>query len=93
VGTVASDTPPKYDPEKVGRAVLFEVIELHPQRLTVAELTLRIAGDPEDGTETETIEQAIRELRRSGLVRYRNGGQLVELTYPALRAAALLLSA
>ena len=49
--SAGSDTPPKYDPEKVGRTVLFEVIELHPERLTVAELSQRIAVDPEDGEE------------------------------------------
>lgn len=91
--SAGSDTPPKYDPEKVGRTVLFEVIELHPERLTVAELSQRIAVDPEDGEEIEMIVHAIRDLRCSGLVRYRNGDQLVEPTHAALRAAALLVSA
>jgi hypothetical protein len=68
------------------------VIELHPERLTVAELFLRIAGDPEDWMETETIANAIRDLRRSGLIRYRNDDQLVEPTHAALRAAGLFLS-
>jgi hypothetical protein len=90
--SAGSDTPPQYDPALVERAVLEEVIDLHPERLTVAELLLRIAGDPEDGLETETIAHAIRDLRRSGLIRYRNRDQLVEPTHAALRAAALLMS-
>lgn len=90
--SAGSDTPPKYDPALVERAVLEEVVELHPERLTVAELSLRIAADPEDGRETEAIAHAIRDLRRSGLVRYRNADRIVEPTHPALRAAGLLLS-
>jgi hypothetical protein len=50
--SAGSDTPPQYDPALVERAVLEEVIDLHPERLTVAELLLRIAGDPEDGLST-----------------------------------------
>jgi hypothetical protein len=64
------------------------VVNLHPERLSVAELSLRIAADPEDGRETETIAHAIRDLRRSGLVRYRNGDQLVEPPHPAMRRRA-----
>lgn len=84
---------PKFDPAVVERAVLEEVIDLHPQRLTAPELALRIVADPDDRIEVETATQAIRELRRSGLLRYRNDDELVEPTHSALRAHALLAGA
>lgn len=49
-------------------------------------------GDPEDELEVETIEHAIRSLRGSGLLRYRNDDRVVEPTHAALCAAALLLA-
>lgn len=81
---------PKYDPEVVERVVLEEAIDLHPQRLTAPELALRIVTNPDDRMEMETAIQAIRELRRSGLLRYRDDDEVVEPTPSALRAHALL---
>ena len=69
--------------------ILREATELHPQRLTVEELSLRIVSDPEDHWEVETAANAIRDLRRSGLVRYRNDDQVVEPTHAAISAAAI----
>jgi hypothetical protein len=80
----------KYNPELVGQVVLIEVIEQHPARLTVDELALRIVTDPADSLEVEAATDAVRDLRRSGLVRYRNDDLLVEPTQAALRAVALL---
>ncbi len=80
----------KYDPELVERAVLEEILRLYPQRLTVEEMSLRIVGDPEDEREVETAAEAIRSLRASGLVRYRNDEQLVEPTQAVLRYVALM---
>lgn len=85
-----SATPPKCDPEQVELAVLEEAIELHPQRLTVEELALRVAVDPDDDWEAKAVTAAIRDLRRSGLLRYRDDDRVVEPTHAALRAAALL---
>jgi len=82
---------PKYDPVKVGRTLLFEIIEQHPTRLTVDELVLRIVADLEDSVEVETATEAIHDLRRSSLVRYRDDDELVEPTQAALRAYALLV--
>jgi DNA-binding transcriptional ArsR family regulator len=81
---------PNYDPELVERAILEEVIDRHPERLTVHELALRIVADPDDGLEVDTATNAIRELRRSGLIRYRNDDEVVDPTQAALRAHALL---
>ena len=72
------------------RAVLEEVIDLHPERLSIPELILRIAGDPDDAVKAEKIRQALRELRRSGLVRYRDDDEIVEPTHAAIRAFLLL---
>lgn len=87
---VRPDLPSKYNPELVERAVVEEVFNRHPERLTIGELSQRIAGDPDDDSEIETITQAIAELRCSGLVRYRNGDQIVEPTHAALRFVALM---
>ena len=88
--TADASTPPKYNPALVEQVILEEAIGLHPQRLTIGELSLRIVADPDDGREVETATDAIRDLRRSGLFRYRNDDQVVEPTYAALRAHALL---
>lgn len=82
--------PPKYNPELVERAILEVVIDLHPASLTMAELSSTIAGDLGDPREVETIADAIRNLRRSDLLRNR-GDDRVAPTQAALRAAALLL--
>jgi hypothetical protein len=82
-------TSPRYDPALVEQAILEEAIELHPQRLTVRELSLRIVSDPDDSREVETAACAIRDLRRSGLLRYRNDDEVVEPTHAAFSAAAI----
>jgi hypothetical protein len=74
----------------VERTVLEEVIELHPERLTIPELILRIAIDPDDTAAIDTIRNAIRDLRRSGLLRYGNDEGIVEPTHAAIRAFSLL---
>jgi hypothetical protein len=83
------NTSPKYDREKVGEAILFEVIEQHPTRLSVEEIMLRIVSDSDDTAEVQTAGEAMLDLRRSGLVRFRNDDRLVEPTQAALRAHAL----
>lgn len=80
-----------YDPELVEQVVLTEVVELLPARLTISELSLWIATDPEDPSEVESIGHAVRELKRSGLLRHRSDERVVEPTYAALRAVGLLV--
>jgi hypothetical protein len=82
--------PAAYDLEIVARTILEEVLRLHPERLTVAELSLRIIGDPEDEREAETVAEALQRLRASGLIRYRNDERLVEPTQAVLRYVALM---
>ena len=76
--------------EELERTVLHEIVELHPERLTIPELILRIARDPYDEATAEKIRIATRDLRRSGLARYRNDDEVVEPTHAALRAFVLL---
>jgi len=83
-------TPPKYSPELVERAILEVVIDLHPTCLTLAELSLGVAGDPKDRREIDTITCAVRGLRGAGLLQA-NHNDRVRPTPAALRAAALLL--
>lgn len=82
-------TSPNHDPASVRQVILDEALELHPQRLTVRELSLRIVSDPEDDLEIETATDALRDLRRSGLLRYRNDDRVVEPTHAAFSAAEI----
>ena len=88
--TADSAISPNYQPAQVERAVLGVAVDLHPARLTITELSLRVAANPHDGREMETIAEAIRELRRCGLFRYRNDDEVVEPTQAAYRAFVLL---
>lgn len=86
-----TQNPPKYDLTLVARAILEEAVELHPRRLTVGELALRIIGDPDDSREMATAIQAAEDLRKFGLFDYRDEDEVVEPTPAALRAFALLV--
>lgn len=72
------------------RTVLEEIIDLHPQRITVAELHLRIARDPEDCVEREAVRHAVRELRCDGVIRYSNDDEVIEPTLAASSVFDLL---
>jgi hypothetical protein len=76
--------------EELERTVLHEIVELHPERLTIPELILRIARDPGDEATAERVRIATRDLRQSGLARYRDDDEIVEPTHAALRAFVLL---
>ncbi len=83
-------TPPKYSPEPVEQAVLTIVIHVYPTCLTMAELLLRIAGDPRDRREIDTITSAVRDLEKSGLLQVGHD-ERIEPTPATLRAVSLLL--
>lgn len=74
----------------VEQALIEVVMDAHPARLTIPELTQRVAVDPHDQDEAETIAEAARELRRDGLLRYRNDDRVIEPTRAAVRAYAIL---
>jgi hypothetical protein len=86
-------TPPKYNPRLVERVILELAVRVHPRRLAVDELAMKIVCDPDDIREVETAVWAIHQLRESGLFDFADGDQLVEPTRAALRAHALLLEA
>jgi hypothetical protein len=87
---IAVSDAPAYNREIVARAILEEVLRLHPERLTVDELSMRIVGDPEDEREVGTAAEAIYDLRASSLIRYRNDDQLVEPTQVVVRYVELV---
>jgi hypothetical protein len=82
-------TPPKYNVAIVEAVILEVAAELHPENLTVKELSLRIISDPDDSRELETAAQAIRGLREFGLFKA-SDDEIVVPTPAALRAVALL---
>jgi hypothetical protein len=53
--------------EIMERLVLTQVLLLHPAQLTILELALRVESDLRD-CEQETVERAVRELSRDGLL-------------------------
>jgi hypothetical protein len=69
------------------RAVLVHVVETHPATLKLSDLT-RELGDPEEFSERDRIERAVRELVKSGLLFRCECGVLP--TRAALRAYELL---
>lgn len=83
------DRSPKYDVTVVEAVILLLGAELHPQHLTVNELTLEIVSDVNDPKEVETISHAIDSLKSSDLLSRRDD-EIVEPTRAALRACALL---
>jgi hypothetical protein len=70
------------------KTILEEVIELHPERLTIEEIVGRIAVDPEAFEEVDAIRRGVRDLRRSGLLRY-GTEEVVEPTHAAMAAHEL----
>ena len=69
-------------------AVLGRLAELHPERLTLEELLLELAGEEPDFAATDAIERACSELSGAGLVHLRGG--FVSLTRAASRYTELL---
>jgi hypothetical protein len=78
--------------ESVESAVLRQLLELHPTRLTLAELIREIAGGEQDDcdgfAERDAVERAVRDLGAVGLLH--QGGNFVEPTRAALRFSDLL---
>jgi hypothetical protein len=68
------------------QALLAEIITLHPDRLTPAELVRWMQGKPSDAGRIAILD-ALLVLKRSGLVR--QNGEVLEPTHAALRADAI----
>lgn len=60
-------SPAKQD-EITERAVLTQILVLHPDRLTILELALRMEGEGEGFAKKDAVERAVLELRRDGLL-------------------------
>ncbi|MBS1879124.1 MAG: hypothetical protein JST31_06390 [Actinobacteria bacterium] len=69
-------------------AVLERVIDVHPARLTIAELIRELAGEEVDFGTRDAIERAARDLSGVGLVHLVD--EFVTPTRAALRYAELL---
>lgn len=74
--------------ESVESAVLHQLLELHPTRLTLAELVRELGGDSESFAERDAVERAVRDLGAVGLLHRRE--HFVEPTRAALRFSDLL---
>jgi hypothetical protein len=69
-------------------AVLRQLLDLHPTRLTVSELTRELGGDRGGFAERDALERAIRDLAAVGLLH--RGEEFVAPTRAALRFSELL---
>jgi len=69
--------------ESVEAAVLNCLIDLHPTRLTEAELVRELSGGRPSFRERDAIGRAVRDLAAAGLLH--RGGEFVEPTRAALR--------
>jgi hypothetical protein len=67
-GAADAISPAKQD-EITERAVLTQILFLHPDRLTILELSLRMEGNSSESfAKEDAIERAVRELSRDGLL-------------------------
>lgn len=73
---------------KYEAAVLGQLLALHPVQLTLDELLLAVAVDPDDFAQRDAVERAVRELQAAGLLR--QSGELILPSRAALRFDELL---
>lgn len=73
---------------EVEAAVLRQLLDLHPIRLTLAELMREMGGRSAGFAERDAVERAVRELAAVGLLHL--GESFVEPTRAALRLSELL---
>ncbi|MBA3865424.1 MAG: hypothetical protein H0X42_03605 [Solirubrobacterales bacterium] len=69
-------------------AVLRQLLDLHPSRVTSAELIRELAGETPEFAQRDAIDRAIRDLAGTGLVH--RGDELLTPTRAALRFNELL---
>jgi hypothetical protein len=74
--------------EGVESVVLRQLLDLHPTRLTLAELVREIGGNRDGFAERDAIERAVRDLAAVGLLHQGDG--FVTPTRAALRFSELL---
>jgi hypothetical protein len=74
--------------EAMESAVLQELLDLHPTRLTLEEVAREVAGNGGSFAERDAVERAVRELSGAGLLH--RGDEFVAPTRAALRFSELL---
>ena len=74
--------------ESVESAVLRQLLDLHPTRLTLEELIRELGGDRGGFAERDAVERAVRDLGSVGLLH--RGERFVEPTRAALRFSDLV---
>lgn len=74
--------------EAMESAVLQELLDLHPTRLTLEEVAREVAGNGGSFAERDAVERAVRELSGAGLLH--RGEEFVAPTRAALRFSELL---
>lgn len=74
--------------ESMESAVLRQLLDLHPTRLTLAELIRELGGERGGFAERDAVERAVRDLGAAGLLH--PGEDFVEPTRAALRFSDLL---
>ncbi|HEV2791417.1 MAG TPA: hypothetical protein VGV69_09000 [Solirubrobacterales bacterium] len=84
-----NDSNPTWaEDEGVESAVLRQLLELHPTRLTMGELTREFSSRGGGFAERDAVERAVRELAATGLLH--QGEEFVAPTRAALRFSELL---
>jgi len=73
--------------ENVEASVLQQLLDLHPTRLTLAELVREMAGEHAGFAERDAIERAVRGLTATGLLH--EGEEFVAPSRAALRFSEL----
>lgn len=74
--------------ETMESAVLRQLLDLHPTRLTLEELAREVGGDGGSFAERDAVERAVRGLVGTGLLH--RGEEFVAPTRAALRFSELL---
>lgn len=74
--------------ETMESAVLRQLLDLHPARLTLEELAREVAGNGGSFAERDAVERAVRDLTGTGLLH--RGEEFVAPTRAALRFSELL---
>lgn len=64
---IRREVAPAKEDEIMQRSILTEVLVLHPARLTILEIALRIEAQREEADQ-DAVERAVRELSRDGLI-------------------------
>jgi hypothetical protein len=59
---------PAQEDEIIERSLLTQALVLHPTRLSILELALRLERDWQDFAEKDAVERAVRELSCDGLL-------------------------